>query len=300
MLQVLANGLALGAAYALVALGFVLVVNATNAVNFAQGDLVMAGGFVAVAFAALWPVPGVVLLPLVLAVMAAFGLVLSAIAYFPLRARPPAAVFVSTIAAGIMLQNGANALFGAEPRAAPPLFGGGLVNLGPVSLSRQGLAIIVTAALLIAAQHVLFTRTRLGQRLRATAQDREMAAAIGIDVNRMVALTFACAAALGGAAGLLLANSFFVTPSDGTSYMLKAYIAVVIGGWGSVPGAVAGALLIALFEVVYPSLPLLIPGLPTSWLFSETTATIILYVVVLLLLSFRPRGLLGEAVLRRA
>ncbi len=300
MLQVLANGLALGAAYALVALGFVLVVNATNAVNFAQGDLVMAGGFVAVAFAALWPVPGVVLLPLVLAVMAGFGLVLSAIAYFPLRARPPAAIFVSTIAAGIMLQNGANALFGAEPRAAPSLFGGGLVSLGPVSLSRQGLAIIVTAAILIAAQHWLFTRTRLGQRLRATAQDREMAAAIGIDVNRMVALTFACAAALGGAAGLLLANSFFVTPSDGTSYMLRAYIAVVIGGWGSVPGAVAGALLIALFEVVYPSLPLLIPGLPTTWLFSETTATIILYVVVLLLLSFRPRGLLGEAVLRRA
>lgn len=299
MLQVLANGLALGAAYALVALGFVLVVNATSAVNFAQGDLVMVGGFVSVALAGLWPVPGIVLLPFVLLATALFGLVLSAIAYFPLRRRP-GSVFVSTIAVGIMLQNGANALFGAEPRAVPPLLGGGLVGLGPVSLSRQALATIVTAAVLIAALQLLFNRTRLGQRLRATAQDRDMAAAIGIDVNRMIALTFAVAAGLGGAAGLLLANSFFITPTDGTNYMLKAYIAVVIGGWGSVPGAVIGAMLIALFEVVYPSLPLLIPALPTSWLFSETSASILLYLAVLLILWVRPRGLLGEAVLRRA
>jgi branched-chain amino acid transport system permease protein len=300
MLQVLANGLALGAAYALIALGFVLVVNAANAVNFAQGDLVMAGGFVAVVLSQLWPVPGIVLLPAVLAVMAVFGLVVSAIAYFPLHGRSPSAVFVSTIAVGIILENGANALFGAEPQAGPPLFAGAAIGLGPLSLSRQAIAVIATAAVLITAQEFLFARTNLGRRLRATAQDREMAAAIGINVAWMIALSFALAAALGGAAGLLLANSFFVTPADGTSYMLKAYIAVVIGGWGSVRGAVAGAMLIALFEVVYPSLPLLIPALPLSPLFSETTATIILYVVVLAVLLFRPRGLLGEAVLRRA
>ncbi len=300
MLQVLANGLALGAAYALVALGFVLVVNAANAVNFAQGDLVMAGGFIAVALSRLWPVPGIVLLPAVLAITAVLGLVLSAIAYFPLRERPATATFVSTIAVGLMLENGANAIFGAEPQAAPPLFPGAIMALGPVSLSRQAIAVILTAAVLITAQELLFAHTRLGRRLRATAQDREMAAAIGINVTWMIAFSFALAAALGGAAGLLLANSFFVTPTDGINYMLKAYIAVVIGGWGSIPGAVAGALLIALFEVVYPSLPLLIPALPLSWFFSETTATIILYVVLLAVLLLRPRGLFGQAVLRRA
>jgi len=299
MLQVLANAVALGAAYALVALGFVLVVNATGAVNFAQGDMVMAGGFVAVALAGLWPLPGIVLLPLVLVAMVGLGLLLSAIAYFPLRNRPPAAVFISTIAAGIMLQNGANALFGAEPRAAPALVGSGLVSLGPVSLSAQALAVIAVAAVLIAGQHLLFMHTRLGRQLRATAQDREMAEAMGIDANRMIALTFALAAALAGAAGLLLANSFFVTPGDGTSYMLKAYIAVTIGGWGSVAGAVAGALLIALFEVVLPSLPLLVPGL-SGWVFSQTAATILLYIVLLAVLFFRPRGLFGEVQLRRA
>jgi branched-chain amino acid transport system permease protein len=304
MLQVIVNGVALGAAYALLALGFVLILNATSAVNFAQGDLVMAGGLLAVAASMIWPVPGIVLLPLVLALMALLGLALSLVAYFPLKSRPPVAVFISTIAVGIMLQNTANALFGAEPRAGPPLFATGLVELGPVTVSRQALAIIAVAILLIVVQHVLFKHTRLGRVLRATAQDREMAEALGIRVNWVIAGTFALAAAYAGAAGLLVSNTFFVTPSDGSNYILKAYIAVVIGGWGSVVGALCGALLIALFEVAFPSLPLILPGLSalpgSAWLFSQTMATILLYVVLLLVLVARPQGLFGETVQRRA
>jgi branched-chain amino acid transport system permease protein len=301
MLQVLVNGVALGAAYALVALGFVLVLNATNAVNFAHGDMVMAGGFVAVALAGVWPVPGIVLLPVVLAAMVVLGLLFSLLAYFPLKSRPPVSVFISTIAVGVMFQNGANAIFGAEPRAAPPLLSGGFVSDGGFVVSRQSLAVIVVAALLIVGQHLLFQRTRLGQRLRATAQDRDMAEAIGIPTNRMIALTFGLGAALAGAAGLLLANSFFVSPSDGTNYIVKAYIAVAIGGWGSIPGAVAGALLIALFEVLFPSLPLLVPAL-SEWsaLFSQTSAAILLYAALLAILFFRPQGLFGEPVQLRA
>jgi branched-chain amino acid transport system permease protein len=304
MLQVIVNGVALGAAYALLALGFVLILNATSAVNFAQGDLVMAGGLLAVAAAMVWPVPGVVLLPLVLALMALLGLALSLVAYFPLKSRPPVSVFISTIAVGIMLQNTANALFGAEPRAGPPLFSAGLVELGPVTVSRQALAIILVAVVLIVAQHVLFKHTRLGRVLRATAQDRDMAEALGIRVNWVIAGTFAFAAAYAGAAGLLVSNTFFVTPSDGSNYILKAYIAVVIGGWGSIVGALCGALFIALFEVVVPSLPLILPalaGLPgAAWLFSQTMATILLYVVLLAVLVVRPQGLFGETVQRRA
>jgi branched-chain amino acid transport system permease protein len=301
MLQVLVNGVALGAAYALLALGFVLILNATSAVNFAQGDMVMAGGFAAVAIAGVWPMPGIVLLPFVLILMVVLGLVFSLLAYFPLKSRPPVSVFISTIATGVMLQNGVNALFGPEPRAAPPLWSGGFLTDGSIVVSRQALAIIVVAGALILGQYLLFQHTRLGQKLRATAQDREMAEAIGIPVNLMIALTFGLASALAGAAGLLLANSFFVTPTDGTNYIIKAYIAVTIGGWGSIPGAVAGALLIALFEVLFPSLPLIVPGLGgLSWLFSQTVAAIILYLTLLAILFFRPQGLFGEAVQRRA
>lgn len=304
MLQALIYALALGSAYALLALGFVLILNATSAVNFAQGDMVMAGGYVAVAAAAVLPVPGIVLLPVVIGLMIALGLVFSLLAYFPLKARPPVSVFISTIALGIMFQNSANAIFGGAPRATPPLFSGGQLSVGGVSLSEQSAAVIGVAALLILGQWWLFARTRLGRRLRATAQDRQMAEAVGIRVNVMIAFTFGLAAGLAGAAGLLLGNTFFVSPTDGTNYIIKAYIAVTIGGWGSLPGAVIGALLIALFEVLYPLAPALLPALtrlvPADIVFSQTMATILLYVAVLLILFFRPQGLFGEVVQRRA
>ncbi len=305
MLQILLNALALGSAYALLAVGFVLVLNATSAVNFTQGDMVMAGGYVAVAAASIVPLPGIALLPLVIVAMLALGLAFSTLAYFPLMRRPPVSVFISTIALGIVFQNTANAIFGAAPRSAPPLFGGGALSVGGVSIGAQAASIIVVAAGLIAAQWWLFARTRLGLCLRATAQDREMAAAVGIRVNWMIATTFALAAALAGAAGLLLANTFFVSPTDGTNYIIKAYIAVTIGGWGSLAGAVLGAMLIALFEVIYPSIPTLLPGVDAgaplvAAAFSQTTATIILYAVVLLILVFRPQGIFGEKVQRRA
>ncbi len=301
MLQLLVNGLALGAAYALVALGFVLVLKATSAVNFAHGDLVMAGGFVSVALASVLPVPGIVLLPLVAALMALLGIVFSLLAYFPLKARPPVSVFISTIALGVIVQNSVNAIAGAEPRAAPPLFDADLVSFGTITIGRQSVAVIAVAGLLIVGQHLLFAYTRLGRALRATAQDREMASAIGIRTDLMIALTFALAGALAGTAGLLLANTFFVTPTDGTNFIVKAYIAVTIGGWGSIAGAVAGAMLIALFEVVFPALPALFPALnEMSSLFSQTSATIILYLVLLAILAARPHGLFGEAIRRRA
>ncbi|HYG87435.1 MAG TPA: branched-chain amino acid ABC transporter permease [Azospirillum sp.] len=288
ILQLSMNGIALGAAYALVALGFVLVLNATGAVNFAHGDLVMAGGMLAVALAPLIPAPGIALLPLVLALMAGLGLLVSLLAYLPLRGRPHVSVFISTIALGIILQNGANALFGGEPRAAPPLLSGGSVALGGLVVSVQSVAIVAVAALLIGAQQWVFARTQLGRRLRATAQDPEMARACGIPVTAMILATFALGTAYAGAAGLLLANQFFVTPTAGGDLILKAYIAVTVGGWGSVPGAVVGALLIALFEV------------GVSAVLSYPVALGALYATLLVILVVRPQGLFGEAARRRA
>ncbi len=302
MLQLLVNALALGASYALLALGFVLILNATSAVNFAQGDIVMAGGYVAIALHAVLDWPGAVLLPLVVAVMAVFGVIFSLFAYFPLKDRPPVSVFISTIALGIVLQNSANALIGAEPRKGPPLVGEGQIDLAGVTMSEQAIAIVIVAALLIGGQHLLLNHTGIGRRLRATAQDRQMAEAIGIPVNGMIALTFAIGSALAGAAGLMLSNTFFVSPTDGSNYILKAYIAVTIGGWGNLYGAVCGAMIIALFEVLFPSLPVVIPALKTTlpWLFTQTASSIVLYVALLAIMFFRPQGLFGEKVQKRA
>ena len=299
--QILVNALALGASYALVALGFVLILNATGAVNFTHGDMVMAGGYVALAVTSATSLPGVAVLAIVICAMALGGFVFSGLAYFPLKSRPPVSVFISTIALGIIFQNSANALFGAAPRKGPSLLADGVIDFGGITVARQSLAIIAVAALLVLAQHLLLARTSLGRKLRATAQDREMAAAIGIPVNGMIALTFALGAALAGAAGMMLSNTFFVTPTDGSNYIIKAYIAVTIGGWGSLAGAVCGALLIALFEVLFPSLPLLLPALKTvaPWLFTQTASAILLYAGLLAIMFFRPQVLFGETVQRR-
>ena len=289
--QLAINSVALGAAYALIALGFVLVLNATTAVNFAHGEAVVAGGFLAVALATMVPadtVPGIVLLPAVLLAMAAFGVALAWLAYVPLRNRPPVAVFVSTIAVGIVVANSLNDIFGAAPHAGPPLFGGGQVTLGPLAVGSQALATIAIAGLLLGATGLLLTRSQLGRRLRACAQDPEMARAVGIDLGRMTLVAFALATALAGAAGLMLANQFFVTAHDGGGLMLKAYIAVVIGGWGSLRGAAAGALLIAVFEVFVAAA------------LSQPVAEGLLYLVLFAVLALRPQGLFGEAAQRRA
>lgn len=290
--QLLLNSLALGSAYALAALGFVLILNSTGAVNFAQGDTVMVGGFLAAALATVLPttlaLPGLILLPLVMVSMAAFGLVFAWVAYLPLKNRPPVTVFISTIAVGIILANGANAIFGAAPRAGPPLIYGGQVELGGLALSRQSVSIVIVASLLIVCLWFMLQRTQLGRKLRATAQDAEMARALGIRVVAMTGLSFALAMAMAGAAGLLLANQFFVSASDGGAFMLKAYIAVTIGGWGRLSGAVLGAMLIALFEV----------GV-AAWA-SYPVAEGLLYFCLIAILLLRPQGLLGEAAKHRA
>ncbi len=286
-IQLLINGIALGSAYALVALGFVLVLNAVNAVNFAQGDLVMAGGYAGVAIASYLPVPGVVMLPLVMVLVAVIGLLLSLLAYFPIMKRPPAAVFISTIAFGTILQNTYHVTFGPEAHAGPPMLAAGVVHFGEYFVSKQAMSIVATAAVLMTAQYVVMEKTQFGRRLRATAQHRDMAEALGIPVRRMIAITFAASAALAGAAGLLLANQFFVRPLGGISLIIAAYIAAVIGGWGNLLGAVLGAMLIALFEVI------------VSAYVSYTAATAMLYFVVLLVLFFRPQGLLGKGEQRR-
>ena len=242
--ELLLAGLGLGAAYALAALGFVLIINAVGAVNFAQGDFVMAGGYVAVVVTALLPpslAPGLLALPLVLVAMAVLGLLFSALAYLPMRG---------------------------------PMF--------------SQVATIAAAALLVAAVHGLLKHTQFGRHLRASAQDPEMAAAIGVPVTWMVMATFALATALAGVAGLLLSHVYLVQPEDGTTYMLKAYIAVTLGGWGRVGGAVLGALAIAVFETLVAALV------------SQVMAEVLLYLLVLAVLWWRPQGLMGEIAGRRA
>jgi branched-chain amino acid transport system permease protein len=304
-MQLIVNTLGLGCAYALVAMGFVLVLNATNAVNFAHGALVMLGSYIAFTLGTFLPVWGILILPLLLCAAAVVGLLLVALAYFPLKDKPVVAVFISTISAGAIFENAVLLVFGPEPRSTPPILGTNLIRLGDAVISEQSIAVIIVASALVVAQYLLFARTRLGKRLRAAAQDPEMAAASGVNVNLMIAFTFALSAALAGAAGMFLSATYYASPTDGSNYTMKAYIAVTIGGWGSIPGAVVGAFLVAFFEVIIPAIPALLPVLArwlpgSTELFSMTASTIALFAAFLIVLLFRPQGLFGEAIKKRA
>lgn len=275
-------------AYALVALGFVLALNAAGAVNFAHGDLVVLGGAIAVA-AGLWSgLPVVMVLPLVALALGAVGILAARIAILPLASRPIEAMFVATIALAAMIEQSLTLALAGAPRTVPPLAGSGSLEIAGLPLGRQPLAIVVVGALLVAAMWFLLERTQTGRRMRAVAADRTMARAVGIPVGRYVALSLALAGALAGIAGLLLGHQFLVAPTQGAGYMLKAYIAVALGGWGSVPGALLGALGIGVFETF------------VSARFGDAWASAALYLAVLAVLAVRPQGLFGEPLGRRA
>ena len=275
-------------AYALVALGFVLALNAVGAVNFAHGDLVVLGGAVAVAGGAWLGLPGVALLPLVAAALALAGIIAARVAITPLAARPPEATFVATIALAAIIEQGLTVEMGTAPRTAPALAGSGSFVLAGGALGRQPIAIIALGSALVLATWFLLERTQTGRRMRAVSADRHMARAVGIPVGRYVLLSLALAGALAGIAGLLLGHQFLVAPTQGAGYMLKAYIAVALGGWGSVPGALLGALGIGVFETF------------VSAAFGDAWASAALYVSVLAVLAIRPQGLFGEPIGRRA
>jgi len=275
-------------AYALVALGFVLALNASGAVNFAHGDLVVLGGAVAVV-AGLWTgLPGPLLLPLVALALGAAGIVAARVAILPLAARPPEATFVATIALAAIIEQGLTVTMGAAPRTAPSLLGSGSFDVAGLVLGRQPFAIVVVGAALVAAVWFLLERTQTGRRMRAVSSDRHMAHAVGIPVSRYIILSLALAGALAGVAGLLLGHQFLVAPTQGAGHMLKAYIAVALGGWGSVPGALLAALGIGAFETFISA------GFGDAW------ASAALYISVLVVLAVRPQGLFGEPLGRRA
>lgn len=305
MTQLILNTLSLGAAYSLLAIGFVLVLDATGAVNLAHGSLVVLGGFIAASLGAVLKVPGIFILPFVLVGMVIVGGLLSLIAYYPLRDRPAVSVFISTISMGAIFETGTLLLFGPSPRVGPPILSSGSFRIGDTIVSVQSLSMIILAIILVTIQYLILSRTVVGKRMRAVAQDREMATALGMNVTLMIVLTFGIAAALAGAAGLMFANTFFITPGDGEAYIIKTYVAATMGGWGSLRGAAVGALIVAAFEVLIPSIPLMMPWLtelapPLNIMFSATASTICLYAAFLIVLFFRPQGLFGEAVQQRA
>jgi len=239
-LQLLFTGIGIGAVYALVALGFVLIFRATNVVNFAQGEFSMVAAFLMVVFAVDLEWPYWLSFLLALGGMALLGIIFNLGVYYPLRHRTYLPVIISTIGASILLANTTLALYGPQPQVLQGWFETQGIQLGPVFLDSQYLLIIAVTAVLVGFQYWFFEHTLIGKKLQATSQDKEMASLLGIPVAGMIMLTFVYSAVLGGIAGILVAPILFVSIQMGSAIALKAFAATIIGGFGDVAGAIIG------------------------------------------------------------
>ena len=286
--QLVFQGLGIGAIYALVSLGFVLLIRAAGVVNFAQGEFSMLGAYLLVVFFNIMGLPYFLGVALAIVIMAGFGLVFAYITYWPLRFRGGLPVIISTIGASIFLQNMVLYLYGPSSVPVDGLFDEDGFQIGEVFIASQYLAIIVITAALVLLQYLIFEKTLLGKKLQATSQDKEMASLLGIPVVLMVMITFAYSAALGSVAGILVAPILFVSVNMAGIITLKAFAANIIGGYGSIPGAILGGLALGVAETLgaaYISVP-----------YKDAFA----FLLLLAFLAVRPQGLFGEKISEKA
>ncbi len=284
MIQLLISGLAMGSIYALVALGIVVIANAVNVVNFAQGENVMLGAYVAATLTLTLHLPILAAYAISIILLALYGYIFQKVAYYPLRKKPFITVVVATIGVSMFLKNAARIVWGPQPIYFAGPFGESMIRVGGVSINAQNILIIVVTLALVVFQHFFFAKTSLGRQMQATAQDQEAATLMGIKVSRMIAFTFIYSSMLAAAAGVLLAPIFYVSADMGANLGLKAFAASIIGGFGSVPGAILGGLFLGVLEIFAAAY--------VSSLYKDAFA----FIVLILILAFMPRGLFGEKI----
>ncbi len=284
MIQEIVAGFSIGCIYALVGFGFVLVYNAVGAVNFAHGELVMFGGYFGYTFSTQLGMPLWLALAASLLAMAILGILFNQVAYLPIRNRPVSTVIIASIGMSILLRNSALAIWGPDPLKLNSFLGDGVINIGGIVILRHQLLIFAVTAFVFTGQSLFFSHTAIGRKLQATAQDQEAAKLMGIKVTRMINLTFILAALLAAIAGFLVAPLWFLDPEVGLVIIVKAFIAIVIGGFGSIPGLVVGGIFLGLTEV-----------LVASHLTSEYKDVISFFILITVLMAM-PQGFFGEKI----
>jgi branched-chain amino acid transport system permease protein len=304
--QQVLNGLVLGSVYALVALGYTMVYGILQLINFAHGEVLMVGAMTAVTVVNLLQksapgIPGPILLIIgigcAIPVCIALSLVIERVAYRPLRNAPRLAPLITAIGASIVIQTLAMMIWKPNPIVFPDLLSTEPIELGGALLAPKQALILVVSAVMMGGLLLLVYRTRLGRAMRATAENPRIAALMGVDANRVIALTFAIGAALAAVAGVLVAMNYNIAQfAMGFMPGLKAFTAAVLGGIGNLAGAVVGGLLLGIIE----SLGAGYIGDLTGGFLGSHYQDIFAFVVLIGVLLLRPSGLLGERVADRA
>ncbi len=298
--QQIVNGLALGGIYALIALGYTMVFGIIELINFAHGDVYTLGTFFSLAILALLGATGelhgpflivAVVVTVVLAMLLSglVGVIIERLAYRPLRNAPRLAPLITAIGVSFILQNLMIYWHGPSPLPFPQILPNPSFAVGPVQIAAKQAFVIVLAVVLMIVLQLFVTRTKLGSAMRATAQDRDAARLMGIDVNTTIALTFFIGSALAGAAGFV-SGAYYGTTwfFNGFAAGLKAFTAAVLGGIGNIAGAMLGGFAIGLVESL------------TTQLLSDQWSNIVVFALLVVVLIVRPSGLLGETLPNKA
>jgi branched-chain amino acid transport system permease protein len=305
LLQQLINGLVLGSVYALIALGYTMVYGILQLINFTHGEVLMVGAMVSLlvvnALQSAFPqLPAVALLLFALAasipICMGLSLLIERVAYRPLRDAPRLAPLITAIGLSITLQTLAMIFFSPNPMVFPDLLPTAPIELGGAYLAPKQLVILIVSLVLMAGLMLLVQNSRLGRSMRAVSENPRMALLMGIDANRIIAITFMIGAALAAVAGLALAMNYNIVHfTMGFIPGLKAFTAAVLGGIGNLPGAVVGGLLLGMIE----SLGAGYIGDLTGGFLGSHYQDVFAFAVLILVLVFRPSGLLGERVADR-
>ncbi len=283
----LINGVSLGSVYAIIALGYTMVYGIAKMLNFAHGDIIMIGSyvvFVTVSSMGLPPMLGVLL---AVAACTLLGVVIERVAYKPLRNASPLAVLITAIGVSYLLQNVALLIFGADTKSFTSVVKIPALKLagGQLNITGETIATILSCIVIMVCLMAFINRTRAGQAMLAVSEDKGAATLMGINVNGTIALTFAIGSALAAIAGVLLCSAYpSLTPYTGSMPGIKAFVAAVFGGIGSIPGAFIGGVLLGVIEI-----------LSKAYISSQLSDAIVFSVLIIVLLV-KPTGILGKKI----
>ncbi|MBR6028473.1 MAG: branched-chain amino acid ABC transporter permease [Clostridia bacterium] len=283
----LVNGISLGSIYAIIALGYTMVYGIAKMLNFAHGDVIMVGAYIAFCALQYWNLHPLVALLLAMVFCTLLGITIEGLAYRPLRRATSLAVLITAIGMSYLLQNLALLIWGATPKNFPGLFSLGAVSLfsGQLKISGNTLLTIAANIVIMIALTTFTAKTKLGKAMRCVSENRGAAELMGINVNRTISATFAIGSALAAIAGVLLCSAYpTLQPTTGSMPGIKAFTAAVFGGIGSIPGAMIGGILLGVIEI-----------LGKAYISTELGDAIVFAVLIVVLLV-RPTGLLGKAV----
>ena len=282
-IEQLINGLRTGSIYALIAIGYTMVYGIAKMINFAHGDIIMVGAYALYFSISVLGLPVPVALLLTVIVCSVLGVLIEKIAYKPLRKAQPLAVLITAIGMSFFLQSSSLLMFGSTPIPFQSVIPNENIKVGPVIISSITLVTLVVTAVAMILLTLFINKTKLGSAMRAVSEDKGAAELMGINVNGTISMTFAIGSALAAVAGILYISQYqSMKPTLGALPGIKAFVAAVLGGIGSIPGAMLGGILLGLIESV------------SKAYISTELADAIVFGVLIVVLLFRPSGLLGK------